>query len=590
MDQRCRGRPALLAGPSRTRLISFTATSLRPTATDFTQTSPADAPQHVVAASCGMGSDDSGRVDPIPISLVAHQAFCPRRAWLEAAGERTDTHQVATGQHEHMPTDDRESSRLRRVRGMNVAHQRLGIVGRCDTVEFDDSGAATVIEYKATPVRRRPEVTEPMRMQLALQVLALKEHGTRVIGQAIYFTQHHVRVAVQLSTADFDTARRLVQGTRETVENTTAPAVLEDDARCARCSHISVCLPDERTLAPVHRRIVVADPDTQVLHLTTPGARARIRSGRIDIQHRGDKVGSVPLERVQAVVVHGNIDLSGGLIRELLWRSLPIVWCSSTGRVVGWAGSASSPNADTRLHQHLAATHGRLDLAREFVIAKITNQATLLRRHGHDIRAVRRLRALQHEAEHAASLPDLLGKEGEAAARYFAGFPTMFTTIDATEAGFTTRTRRPATDPINAALNLTYGLLAADLLRATAACGLDPHAGFLHSSTRNKPALVLDLAEEFRAPVADSTVLSAFNNGEISLADFHTDPASKATRLHDNGRRALISAYERRATGQFMHPLFRYQVTWRRAMEIQARLVLGVLDNTQPRYQGIRIR
>ena len=26
---------------------------------------------------------------PIPISLVAHQVFCPRRAWLEAAGFRS---------------------------------------------------------------------------------------------------------------------------------------------------------------------------------------------------------------------------------------------------------------------------------------------------------------------------------------------------------------------------------------------------------------------------------------------------------------------------------------------------------------------
>ena len=46
---------------------------------------------------------------------------------------------------------------------------------------------------------------------------------------------------------------------------------------------------------------------------------------------------SLPLERVQAVVVHGNVDLTGGLLRELLWRNLPVLWCSSSGRLVGWA-------------------------------------------------------------------------------------------------------------------------------------------------------------------------------------------------------------------------------------------------------------
>ncbi|MCA1229827.1 CRISPR-associated endonuclease Cas1 [Saccharopolyspora sp. 6M] len=533
---------------------------------------------------------DSGRGEPIPISLAAHHSFCPRRAWLEAVGERTDTHQVAVGQDEHAATDDVAGTRPQHVRGIEVGHDQLGIIGRCDTVEFDDAGAATVLEYKATPLRRRPEVTEPMRMQLALQVLALQQQSITVVGQAVFFTHHQQRVPVALTAADFDTAQELVNATRNTVEARTAPAPLEDDPRCARCSHISVCLPDERVLEPVHRRIVVADPDTQVLHLSTPGMLARLRSGRIILQHHGEKVGAVPLERVQAVVVHGNVDLSGGLIRELLWRSLPIAWCSSTGRVIGSAGSTSSPNADVRLHQHVASGHGRLDLAREFVSAKIANQATLLRRHGHDRAAVHQLRELQHHADHADSVPGLFGLEGDAAARYFRAFPALFTTLDVAEASFTTRTRRPATDPINAALNFAYGLLSTELLRAITACGLDPHAGFLHSATRNKPALALDLGEEFRAPVADSVVLGAFNNGELALTDFYTDPTGTAVRLTEHGRKSLISAHERRMTGHFTHPLFGYDVTWRRAIEIQARLVLGVLDGTQPRYRGTRIR
>ena len=48
------------------------------------------------------------------------------------------------------------------------------------------------------------------------------------------------------------------------------------------------------------------------------------------------------------------------------------------------------------------------------------------------------------------------------------------------------------------------------------ACGLDPHHGFLHSSGRNKPALALDLAEEFRAAIADSVVVSAFQRRAAS--------------------------------------------------------------------------
>ena len=120
------------------------------------------------------------------------------------------------------------------------------------------------------------------------------------------------------------------------------------------------------------------------------------------------------------------------------------------------------------------------------------------------------------------------------------------------------------------------------------ACGLDPHHGFLHSSGRNKPALALDLAEEFRAAIADSVVVSAFNNCELHRHDFSATLGS--TSLRDTGRQTLIAAYERRITSTFRHPTFGYELTWRRAMEVQARLVLGVLDGSMPRYVGIRTR
>ncbi|MFY1699609.1 CRISPR-associated endonuclease Cas1 [Solwaraspora sp. WMMA2101] len=526
----------------------------------------------------------------LPISLVAHQAFCPRRAWLEAAGESTDTQQVQVGVQAHTPADDPTGSRSRRYRAVGVVSHDLGVYGRCDTVELDDDAAMTVVEHKATPVRRRPDVTEPMRIQVALLAGALADMGYPVAGQAVYFTNHRVRVDITLSPGDVAAAREMVAATVRTLDAAQAPPPLENDRRCSRCSHISVCLPDERPLAPVTRRIVVADPDTQVLHLTTPGSRAYVERGRIEVSKSGEKLGSFPIERVQGLVVHGNVDLSSGLIREILWRSLSVVWCTSTGRVTGWARPAQGPNGGPRLLQHVASHNGRIDLARQFVTAKIANQATLLRRHGNAPEVVARLRELQRDALDAPSLTDLFGIEGEAAAGYFAQFLTMFRpkVVEAEQLTFSVRTRRPARDPINAALNLCYGLLTADTLRAVVACGLDPHAGFLHSSGRNKPALALDLVEEFRAAVADSVVVTAFNNGELRARDFTT--VLGTTRISANGRKALIAGYERRVTGSFRHPIFGYEVTWRRAMEIQARLVLGVIDGTQPRYEGIKIR
>lgn len=242
-----------------------------------------------------------------------------------------------------------------------------------------------------------------------------------------------------------------------------------------------------------------------------------------------------------------------------------------------------------RIRQHEACAAGRLDLAREFVSAKIANQATILRRNGAAPEAVATLRSLQRRGAGARTATELLGFEGDAAARYFGAFRTMLSArVRADGLDFQTRSGRPARDPVNAALNYVYGILLGDVIRAVVACGLDPHAGFLHSSNRNKPALALDLCEELRAPVADSVVIGAFNNGEVTARDFTA--VLGTTRLRDEGRKSLIAAYERRVATKFRHPIFEYQVTWRRAMEVQARMVLGVLDGSQESYRGIKVR
>lgn len=473
---------------------------------------------------------------------------------------------------------------------MEVISEKWGVVGRCDTVHVRHDGTVDLVEHKATPVRRQPTVTGPMRVQLALQRQALQESGFTVQTTGIWFSTHGVAVDVELTDLDVADAHGMVEATRAVVDGVTAPPPLEDDVRCSSCSHISVCLPDERAMEPVTRQIRVADPDSQVVHLSTFGARASVKQGRLLVHRHGEQMASLPLERVQAVVVHGNVDLTGGLIRELLYRDLPLVWCTSRGRIVGWAASARSPNGGPRGRQAVASQAGRLDLAREFVSSKIAGQATLLRRHGGSPEVVARLRTLSRAAATVPSLPVLLGVEGDSAAQYFRHFQGMLNTAVTGDQAITFpgRVRRPATDPVNAALNYAYALLLADLVRAVLACGLDPHQGFLHSSGRNKPALALDLAEEFRAAVADSVVVGSFNNGELTRSDFSSGLGS--TVLRDRGRKALIAAYERRVSGTFRHPTFGYELSWRRAMEVQARLVLGVLDGSMPRYIGIRTR
>ncbi|MEZ5213029.1 CRISPR-associated endonuclease Cas1 [Gordonia sp. (in: high G+C Gram-positive bacteria)] len=535
---------------------------------------------------------DSWHRTELPISLVLHTVFCERRAWLEAVGERVDHVQIEAGASAHARTDLPRTTRADSS-SVDIEHPGLGVVGRCDVVKNVD-GAASIVEYKATPRRRVPEVTEANVVQLALQRLCLEAAGVVVESQNVYFTDHRRTVSVDLADEDFDAARRWVARTREIVDGRVAPPALIDDPRCRFCSHVGVCLPDEHHRAELKhvRRVAVSDPGGDILHLTTPGSRASIRSGRVTVHKAREEVASVPIERVVGLVVHGNVDVSSALIREILWRGYGVIWCSSSGRVVGHARSAKTPNGFPRLLQHVRSAGGDISIAREMIAPKIANQATQLRRSSRQEVAdvVGTIRGLARRAGEAETVDQIFGIEGLAASLYFENFGSCvaedvdreFTNL------FAARSGRNAADPLNVALNYAYGLLSADCIRALHACGLDPHAGFVHSSVRNKPALALDLMEQFRPIVADSIVLSAINNGQLTTLDFQS--VFGAMRISASGRSAITKAYEHRMAQEFTHPVYKYRVSWRRAIEVQARMLLGVLDGTGDDYVGIRTR
>lgn len=526
--------------------------------------------------------------EAIPISLVAHTVFCRRRAWLEAAGESVESAAIQFGQDAHRRVDQHGKSEDR-TRAVPISSPELGLTGRCDVVVGVADDGLEIVEFKSTPVRRAPEVTEAQEVQLTLQRLCLELEGYSVRKLAVYFVNHETRVEIPINDEIAERSLAWLVETRAVLEGTSAPPPLELDPKCARCSHASVCLPDETGRDAGARRISVADPDTEILHVQTYGARVQLRSHRVEVVKGDEKLASIPLERVGGIVVFGNADLSSAIIRELLWRRASIVWCTGRGRVVGWATSADTPHGLERARQHWLALDGSLSLSREAIRAKIANQATALRRHGWREDA-RSLRALARRVEGARSIPSILALEGEAASVYFSRFPTFLKGAGADFFGsvWSGRRGRGAGDPLNTLLNFAYGLLVADAIRAIAVCGLDPAAGFLHSSTRNKPALALDLIEEFRAPVADSVVVGAINNGEIGSQHFSASLGD--WRLREAGRKALLTAYDRRIGSEFKHPVFGYQVSWRRAMEVQARMLLAVLEGTRKDYRGIVTR
>jgi CRISPR-associated endonuclease Cas1 len=229
-----------------------------------------------------------------------------------------------------------------------------------------------------------------------------------------------------------------------------------------------------------------------------------------------------------------------------------------------------------------------LRLAKGFVIAKIQNQRTLLRRNWKRADApdelIERFQQDLRLAQRARDLPELLGAEGLAAARYFGNFAAMIRQDPDAESlrfDFTTRNRRPPTDPVNALLSFAYSLLARTWTIALTAVGFDPYRGYYHQPRYGRPALALDMMEPFRPLVADSSVIQAINNGEIRPTDFLSAAGSVA--LTADGRKRFIATFERRLSQEVTHPMFGYRLSYRRLLELQARLLarhlLGEIDD-----------
>jgi CRISPR-associated protein Cas1 len=196
---------------------------------------------------------------------------------------------------------------------------------------------------------------------------------------------------------------------------------------------------------------------------------------------------------------------------------------------------------------------------------------------------------LLRKVEQASATDQLLGLEGGIAAKYFAHFGQLLKPKDFDSSwDFKVRNRRPPRDPVNALLSFGYALLAKECTVALLAEGLDPWWGLFHQPRHGRPALALDLMEEFRPLVVDSAVISAVNTNMVTAASFERTAAGCMLTAH--GRKDFIRAYEGRLEQMVTHPIFEYRCSWRAVIRIQARLLSRWLRGDMPTYQAIRTR
>lgn len=353
------------------------------------------------------------------------------------------------------------------------------------------------------------------------------------------------------------------------------------------------------------RQLIAPRDERRAVYLNTPGMTVGLRQGVLVAKEKDKVVQEVRVQDMNHLALFGNIQLSTQAIQTLAGEEIPVTYFSMGGFFYGVMHGHGLKNVVTRIEQFRAAGDPItcLALAKRMVAGKIRNQRTMLMRNHVELpdAVTRRLQQAQADVERAEALGSLLGIEGAAAGLYFEHFGGMLrprrTGADAATEhtatsewsfDFRTRNRRPPRDPVNAMLSLAYSLLAKDLTVAAYSVGFDPYVGFYHQPRHGRPALALDIMEEFRALVADSAVLTAINNGSVTTRDFVR--AGDAVNLSAAGRKAFFEVYEKRVISTIRHPVFEYEVSYRRAFELQYRLLARALSGEIAHYVPFKTR
>ena len=337
------------------------------------------------------------------------------------------------------------------------------------------------------------------------------------------------------------------------------------------------------------------------------GLRVGCKDEVLTVKEKDRVVEEVRMRDVSHVALFGNIQISTQAIQSLCELEVPVTYFSMGGWFYGITRGHAMKNVFLRMEQFRLARDEMtcLSLARQFVHGKIRNHRTLLMRNHLEPPEViiGKLKRASEDALSATSIEELLGIEGAAASQYFQQFSGMVKVEDdlpglempvkdskqlAFNFNFSNRNRRPPTDPVNAMLSLAYSMLAKDCTLAALAVGFDPYLGFYHQPRFGRPALGLDLMEEFRPLVAESTVLSCINNRVVTEKDFVR--AGQAVNLTAPGRKRFFQTYEQRMSSLITHPLFDYKVSYRRALELQARLLAKTLTGEIPEYVPLLTR
>lgn len=525
-------------------------------------------------------------------------AYCERLFYLEEVEEiRLADYRVYAGRTLHeteIPEDGAE------LVSATLESAALGLKGKVDYLRRRD-GRAVPYEHKRGRSKGE-DAWESDRLQAIAYTVLLREHLDEAIPEArIRYHANHKTVRVPVDAAALEALRAAIGRARQLALSVQRPPVASNENLCAKCSLAPVCLPEEERLlaAPDEDgtplpRLFPEDDERLVLHVTEPGGRVGKQGEEIVVTVPDGEPVRYPGHDVSAIVLHGSAHITSPAIHYALAHDIGIHWLSGGGQ---YAGGLAPPGGVQRRHRQflgLSDSQCSLGLARRLAKAKVANQIHFLLR-GARARELRAdldsvLQAMRNELrgmERAADADSLRGHEGRAGRLYFSALPKLLDPGE-THMRFQGRSRRPPADRFNAALSFGYSLLYRDAMAAIIAVGLDPAFGFFHQPRSAAYPLALDLMELYRTTLWDMPLVAAVNRRQ--WREEHFAVTGRQVWLSPAGRKLAIELYETRKQEKWRHPVAGYSLSYRRAMELEVRLLEKEWSGAPGLFARMRLR
>jgi CRISPR-associated endonuclease Cas1/group II intron reverse transcriptase/maturase len=332
--------------------------------------------------------------------------------------------------------------------------------------------------------------------------------------------------------------------------------------------------------------------DMTTLYISDQGAFLCVNQQEFQVFHEKELKCSIPISRVSHIVLFGCCNFSSGAMSIALRRRIPILYATTKGRHWGQLSTEGFSNTNYLTAQVLRSQEPGFGQrqAKSIILGKLHNSRMLLlrlnRRRPTEIatKAITEMAELMPKVEQAENIESMLGYEGHGATLYFRAFATLLLKPFA----FEKRSRRPPTDPVNSLLSFGYTLLFQNLHAMVSVVGLHESFGNLHTIQKNRPSLVCDLVEEFRAYVVDSLVAYLVNSKILTPEDFTPPNEHGGVYLFPDARQKFHKHWNDKLQTKVTHPHTGNKVSYRRCMELQVWEYLSCVTGERETYRPMR--